>query len=88
MVLLLLSLLLHGYIGLRIVPALAEPWAALGFAAVLAISAALMPFGLWALPNHVRRLARVTRWVAAKVALFHVYLALRRRARAAGSAAA
>jgi hypothetical protein len=48
MVLLLLSLLLHGYIGLRIVPALAEPWAALGFAAVLAISAALMPFSLWA----------------------------------------
>ena len=29
MVLLLLSVLLHGYIGLRIVPALAEPWAAL-----------------------------------------------------------
>jgi predicted MPP superfamily phosphohydrolase len=48
MVLLLLSLLLHGYIGLRIVPALAEPWAATGFAVALALSAALMPFGLWA----------------------------------------
>src|SRR5215212_6210572 len=48
MVLLLLSLLLHGYIGLRIVPALAEPWAAAGFAALLVLSAALMPFGLWA----------------------------------------
>jgi hypothetical protein len=38
-----------------------------------------VPFGLWALPNHVRRLARVRRWVAAKVALYHVYLAMTRR---------
>jgi predicted MPP superfamily phosphohydrolase len=47
MVLLLLSVLLHGYIGLRIVPALAEPWAAL-FSGLLIISALSMPFGLWA----------------------------------------
>jgi len=47
MVLILLSLLLHGYIGLRVAPALAEPWMAYAFATVLAASALLMPFGLW-----------------------------------------
>jgi hypothetical protein len=45
-----------------------------------------VPFGLWALPNHVRRLPRVRRWVAAKIALYHLYLVLRRRARAAAVA--
>ena len=43
-----LSALLHAYIGWRIVPALAEPWAATAFATLLVVSAALMPFGLWA----------------------------------------
>lgn len=47
-----------------------------------------VPFGLWALPNHVRRLERVSRWVGAKLALYHLYLVLLRRARAADSAAA
>ena len=42
-----LSALLHAYVGWRIVPALAEPWAAMTFAALLLVSAALMPFGLW-----------------------------------------
>lgn len=46
-----------------------------------------VPFGLWALPNHVRRLARVRRWVRAKVALYHLYLVQLRRARTADSAA-
>ena len=47
-----------------------------------------VPFGLWALPNHVRRLQRVGRWVRAKLALYHLYLVLRRRDRAANSTAA
>ena len=47
MVLILLSLLLHGYIGLRVGPSLSEPWMTHAFAAVLAASALLIPFGLW-----------------------------------------
>jgi predicted MPP superfamily phosphohydrolase len=47
MSLVLLSVLLHGYVGLRIVPALDGP-AAIAFAGLLVVSAALMPFGLWA----------------------------------------
>ncbi|HEX7440336.1 MAG TPA: metallophosphoesterase [Caldimonas sp.] len=47
MPLIVLSALLHGYVGWRIVPALAEPWAA-AFAALLVASATLMPLGLWA----------------------------------------
>ncbi|MGH8798463.1 MAG: metallophosphoesterase, partial [Caldimonas sp.] len=41
------SALLHGYVGWRIVPALALPWSG-AFAALLLASALLMPFGLWA----------------------------------------
>ncbi|HMS79217.1 MAG TPA: metallophosphoesterase [Burkholderiaceae bacterium] len=42
-----LSLLLHAYVGLRIVPALADwPLAAAGLALALAASAALLPIGL------------------------------------------
>ena len=48
MTLAILSALLHAYIGWRIVPALAEPWAATAFATLLVLSAVLMPFGLWA----------------------------------------
>jgi hypothetical protein len=33
-----------------------------------------LPFGLWALPNHVRRLHRVQRWVSAKILLYHLHL--------------
>ena len=33
-----------------------------------------LPFGLWALPNHVRRLHRVRLWVAAKILLYHWHL--------------
>jgi hypothetical protein len=32
-----------------------------------------LPFGLWALPNFVRRRSRVKRWVSAKIALFHLH---------------
>jgi hypothetical protein len=41
-----------------------------------------LSFGLWALPNHVRRLSRVQMWVAAKVTLYHLHkvLALSRSA--------
>jgi hypothetical protein len=46
-----------------------------------------VPFGLWALPNHVRRLPRVRRWVAAKVLLYHLYLVVTRRDRAAADSA-
>ena len=31
-----------------------------------------LPCGLWALPNFVRRLPRVRRWVAAKITLYHL----------------
>jgi len=34
-----------------------------------------LPFGLWALPNFVRRLRRVTLWTKAKITLYHFYLA-------------
>lgn len=34
-----------------------------------------LPFGLAPLPNWVRRQARVERWVAAKIALYHLHLA-------------
>jgi hypothetical protein len=34
-----------------------------------------LPFGLWALPNHVRGLRRVRLWVAAKILLYHLHLA-------------
>ena len=34
-----------------------------------------LPFGLWALPNHVRRLHRVHLWVATKILLYHLHLA-------------
>jgi IS5 family transposase len=35
-----------------------------------------LPCGLAPLPNHVRRLRRVTRWVTAKLALYHMSLAI------------
>ena len=47
MPLVIFSVLLHAYVGWRIVPALAPPWSA-AFAALLLASALLMPFGLWA----------------------------------------
>lgn len=34
-----------------------------------------LPFGLWALPNFVRRLRRVTPWITAKITLYHLHLA-------------
>jgi len=33
-----------------------------------------LPCGLWSLPNHVRRLHRVRRWVSAKILLYHLHL--------------
>lgn len=36
-----------------------------------------LSFGLFALPNSVRRLHRVERWIRAKIALYHLYLCLR-----------
>lgn len=33
-----------------------------------------LPFGLWALPNFVRRLHRVNLWTKAKVTLYHLHL--------------
>ena len=48
MIPILFSLMLHGYIGLRIAPSLAQPWMAYAFASVLLTSTLLMPFGLWA----------------------------------------
>lgn len=35
--------------------------------------------GLWALPNFVRRLHRVQRWILIKVTLYHLHLVLRRQ---------
>src|SRR5204863_7312989 len=34
-----------------------------------------LSFGLWALPNFVRRMRRVTLWTKAKIALYHFHLA-------------
>ncbi|MEP7058227.1 MAG: metallophosphoesterase [Caldimonas sp.] len=48
MPLIVISALLHSYVGWRIVPALPGPWPAAAFATLLAASAVLMPFGLWA----------------------------------------
>lgn len=42
-----------------------------------------LPFGLWALPNFVRGRRNVHRWITAKLALYHLYLALSRSTRAA-----
>jgi hypothetical protein len=36
-----------------------------------------LPFGLSPLPNFVRRRRRVTRWVLAKITLYHLHLNLR-----------
>jgi IS5 family transposase len=33
-----------------------------------------LPFGLWALPNFVRRLHRVSLWTKAKITLYHLHL--------------
>jgi len=41
-----------------------------------------LPWGLWALPNFVRRLPRVRLWVAAKITLYHLYKVLTRVAAA------
>lgn len=38
-----------------------------------------LPFGLGPLPNWVRGLARVTRWVKAKILIYHLYLSLTRQ---------
>lgn len=37
-----------------------------------------LPFGLSPLPNFVRRLSRVSRWLSAKITLYHVHLNLSR----------
>jgi len=37
-----------------------------------------LPFGLSPLPNFVRRITRVTRWVLAKLTLYHLHLILRK----------
>ena len=42
-----------------------------------------LPFGLGPLPNHVRRLKRVRRWVAGKLLLYHLHLSLRPQQRLA-----
>lgn len=42
-----------------------------------------LSFGLAPLPNWVRRQARVERWIAAKILLYHLYLTLRHQARKA-----
>jgi len=36
-------------------------------------------FGLFALPNSVRRLHRVRRWIAAKIAIYHLYLTIKQK---------
>jgi uncharacterized protein len=60
-VLVLFSLLLHGYVGLRLLPSLeAWPWAGLAVAVLLAASAALLPLSL---------MGRKLRWPAARTAL-------------------
>jgi predicted MPP superfamily phosphohydrolase len=58
----LISFLLHGYIGWRIVPALAPQASAWLFAALLALSATLMPLGL--LARRIRRqpLSDIAAW--------------------------
>ena len=38
-----------------------------------------LSFGLWALPNSVRRLHRVRLWIKAKIMLYHLHLALQHR---------
>lgn len=40
-------------------------------------------FGIFGLPNSVRRLHRVQRWITAKIALYHLYLTLRIKQRQA-----
>jgi hypothetical protein len=42
-----------------------------------------LPYGLSPLPNFVRRLERVTRWVTAKITLYHVYCTLSQNKRLA-----
>jgi hypothetical protein len=42
-----------------------------------------MPGGLSPLPNHVRRLKRVQRWVASKIHLYHLHLLMSHQHRAA-----
>ncbi|HEU0200499.1 MAG TPA: metallophosphoesterase [Burkholderiaceae bacterium] len=57
------SILLHGYVGLRIVPALSDwPLAALLLASVLAASALLAPMGVFARRLRSQRLARPLLW--------------------------
>lgn len=63
MPLIVVSLLLHTYVGWRIVPALAAPSAAAAFAALLAASALLMPFGLWARRIRSQPLSDRLAWV-------------------------
>jgi len=63
MVLILLSLLLHGYIGLRVGPSLSGPWMTHAFAAVLAASALLMPFGLWSRRIRSEELSDRLAWI-------------------------
>ena len=42
-----------------------------------------LSFGLWALPNSVRRLIRVQRWITTKIMLYHLHLSLSRSVAAA-----
>jgi hypothetical protein len=60
-----LSSLLHLYVGLRIVPALAGwPGAAVGFAALLVLSAAVLPPGLRTVRRHAGPRGRALHWAA------------------------
>jgi predicted MPP superfamily phosphohydrolase len=58
----LLSALLHGYVGLRLVPALPMPWA-LAFGALLVVSAVAMPLGFWARRIRAQPLSDRVAWV-------------------------
>jgi uncharacterized protein len=59
----LFSALIHAYVGMRLVPALAEwPWAMVLLGLLLVASATLMPMGLFARRVQSRRLAQTLAW--------------------------
>src|SRR5215207_2429539 len=57
-----LSLLLHAYVGWRVAPALGSTWASVAFAALLIVSAVVLPFGFSARRAGVSR--RRDGWLA------------------------
>jgi hypothetical protein len=76
MTLALLSLLLHGYIGVRIAPALPMPWSA-GLTLLLVVSALLLPFGLWSRRIRSQPLADRLAWAGLlSMGLFSTLLVL------------